>query len=196
MEHIPAPEAAPKYSKIKLFFENIFYIIVAIIVASLIQTFIVRPFIVSGASMDPVIQDKQYLIIDEVTYRMRSPERGDVVVFRSPPEPSKFYIKRIIGLPGETVHIKGSKVTIINSAHPEGFSLDEPYITHTAQNTLETKIPEGHYFVMGDNRSGSYDSRAWGPLPKENIRGRTLARLLPLQKIAYLPGKETYGQEK
>ncbi len=172
--------------------ENVLYIAAAIILAVLIQSFVIRPFIVSGASMDPGIENGQYLLIDEISYRMNEPERGDVIVFRAPPEPSKYYIKRIIGLPGETVQIKNGIVTIINSAHPGGLVLDEPYITHTQKDTMTKKVPAGEYFVMGDNRAASYDSRGWGTLPKKEIRGRALLRLLPISTIDYLPGKESY----
>jgi signal peptidase I len=159
-----------------------------------VQKFIIRPFVVNGASMDPTLTTGDYLLIDEVTYKLREPERGDVVVFRAPPEPSKFFIKRIIGLPGDTVSISGSKVTITNSQYPEGFVLSESFITHNSSNQLIKKVPEGEYFVMGDNRSGSFDSRSWGTLPKEEISGRALLRLLPIKEIDYLPGKVIYEQ--
>ncbi len=172
--------------------ENILYIVGAVLLAGIIQAFIIRPFIVSGTSMDPVIQNGQYLIIDEVTYHFHGPQRGDVIVFKAPPEPAKYYIKRVIGLPGETVKIKDGKVTIINTAHPEGFALDEPYITHISTDSGTYTVPADEYFVMGDNRSGSYDSRSWGFLPDANIRGRALVRLLPINTASILPGKEHY----
>jgi signal peptidase I len=172
--------------------ENILYIIGAVILAGIIQAFIIRPFIVSGTSMDPVIQNGQYLIIDEVTYHFHGPQRGDVIVFKAPPEPTKYYIKRVIGLPGDTVKIVDGKVTIIDTAHPEGFTLAEPYLTHLSTDSGTYVVPAGEYFVMGDNRSGSYDSRAWGFLPDANIRGRALVRLLPLNTVSVLPGKEHY----
>lgn len=184
-------------SRLKVFVVNIFYIGLAIGLAMLIQTFIARPFIVTGNSMDPVIKDKEYLIIDKLSYRLGSPKRGDVVVFRAPPEPSKFYIKRIIGLPGETVTIEGTTITITNSEHPNGFTLEEPFITHNIRSdSVTTTIPEDHFFVMGDNRDASFDSRSWGPLAKEAISGRALLRLLPFHTITYLPGKETYDETK
>jgi signal peptidase I len=189
------PRTAPAPSRFRSFLLNLFYIGLAIGLALLIQAFIIRPFIVSGNSMDPIIKDREYLIIDEVSYRLREPERGEVVVFRSPPEPTKFYIKRIIGLPGETVHIRDGVITIINSAHPNGFTLDEPYLTHHFKDDVSVTVPPDTFFVMGDNRSESYDSRGWGPLPEENIRGRALVRLLPLNRIDYLPGLETYSNE-
>lgn len=172
--------------------ENALYILGAAGLAVLIQSFVVRPFIVNGNSMDPTIQNQEYILIDQVTYKLEEPERGDVVIFRAPPEPKKFYIKRIIGLPGETVHIDGTKVTITNKENPNGFTLDEDFITHTQANNLSTTVPEDEYFVMGDNRAGSFDSRMWGTLPKEEIRGRAWLRLFPFTNITYLPGKITY----
>jgi signal peptidase I len=144
--------------------------------------------------MDPTLATGDYLLIDEVTYTLREPERGDVVVFKAPPEPDKFFIKRIIGLPGDTVSIEGSIVTITNAKSPKGFILSEPFITHTSINQIVVKVPLDQYFVMGDNRAGSFDSRSWGTLPKEDLRGRALLRLLPLKEIDYLPGKVTYEQ--
>lgn len=197
MESIPESMVAIKpRSRVAVFFENVAYILGAIGLAALIQAFIIRPFIVSGTSMDPNIQNKDYLMIDEVTYRFHEPARGDVVVFKSPPEPNKYYVKRIIGLPGDTVKITNGIITIINTAHPDGFTLDEPYITHTQRDSVTRTVTDGHYFVMGDNRSGSYDSREWGLLPIENIRGRALLRLLPLTNISYLPAHETYDTQQ
>lgn len=173
--------------------ENILYIIGAVLLAGIIQAFIIRPFIVSGTSMDPVIQNGQYLIVDEVSYHFDGgPQRGDVIVFKAPPQPTEYYIKRVIGLPGDTVKINDGKVTIINAAHPDGFTLDEPYITHPDTDSGTYVVPPGNYFVMGDNRAASYDSRSWGMLPDANIRGRALLRLLPVTTISFLPGKEHY----
>ena len=130
-----------------IFLENVLYFASAIGLALLIQAFIVRPFIVSGSSMDPSIKNGEYLIIDEITYRFSEPTRGDVVVFRAPPEPTKFYIKRIIGVPGDTVTIQGSTITITNESHPEGFVLSEPFITHTGSDNIRVVVPPGNYFV-------------------------------------------------
>jgi signal peptidase I len=186
------PTVVKSPSKLWIVIENILYFAGAIGLALLIQAFIVRPFIVSGNSMDPNIKNGQYLIVDEISYRLHEPTRGDVIVFRAPPEPTKFYIKRIIGIPGDTVSIKGSVVTITNTAHPNGLVLNEGFITHKSSDTIQVTVPTGSYFVMGDNRSGSYDSRAWGMLPEANIRGRALLRLLPLNTIDYLPAHTTY----
>lgn len=188
----PAPSMPTPRARFWIFIENIFYIGAAVGLALLIQAFVVRPFIVSGNSMDPDIKDKQYLIIDEVTYRFSEPKRGDVIVFKAPPEPSKYYIKRIIGLPGETVDIKAGVITITNTAHPNGLTLREDFITHKSSDDVHITVPAGEYYVMGDNRSGSYDSRSWGTLPEANIRGRALVRLLPLNSIAVFPAHVAY----
>ncbi len=196
MEPTTAPTPLPRKLRFKIILENALYVVAAIILASLIQAFVARPFIVSGNSMDPSITNRAYLIIDQITYRASAPERGDVIVFKAPPDPSKYYIKRIIGLPGETVVINESEVRIINNEYPDGFILEEPYITHAGNDRLRVVVPEGRYFVMGDNRSGSYDSRAWGSLPKSEIEGRVLVRLLPLKKIGIFPAAHIYSYEK
>lgn len=180
-------------SRWKRLLENVAYIGAAIILAVFVQHFLIRPFIVNGASMDPTLTTGDYLLIDRLSYRLRAPERGDVIVFKSPPEPDKYFVKRIVGLPGETVVIKKGIVSIINTAHPDGLILDEPFITHKKNDdTMTFTVPANNYFVMGDNRAGSYDSRMWGMLPEKNIGGRALVRLLPLTEIDYLPGKVEY----
>ncbi len=187
------PEIKRK-SNARIFLENVIYIVIAILLALIVQKFIIRPFVVNGESMDPTLATGDYLLIDEVTYKLHEPQRGDVVVFKAPPEPTKFFIKRIIGLPGDTVSITGSKITITNEANPKGFVLSEPFITHISNNQLVVTVPVDEYFVMGDNRSGSFDSRSWGTLPKANLRGRALLRLLPIKEADYLPGKVNYEQ--
>jgi len=192
MDTVPAKQPV-RSSRFRAIVSNILYIGAAIGLAALIQAFIIRPFIVSGDSMHPIIKNKEYLLIDEVSFRFRDPARGEVVVFRSPPEPTKYYIKRIIGLPGETVSIKNGVITIINTERPDGFTLNEPYIVNHLTDTNDYHVPEGSYFVMGDNRSASYDSRGWGALPQKAIKGRALVRLLPFSRIDYLPGATTYA---
>lgn len=177
---------------LKAFLENVLYVIGAIVLAIVIQTFVVRPFIVNGTSMNPTFVHGQYILIDQVSYRLNEPKRGDVVIFRAPPEPTKFYVKRIIGLPGETVEINGTVVTIKNKENPNGFTLAEPYVTHEQANNITATVPAGEYFVMGDNRAGSFDSRTWGTLQREEIRGRAWLRLFPFNSIDHLPGAVSY----
>lgn len=153
-----------------------------------IRLFIAQPFIVDGESMFPTFLDKDYLIIDELSYRFSPPTRGDVIVFRYPNDLSVFYIKRVIGLPGETVDISRGAVTITRE---DGSTLELPeeYVVYEdATYTLRTFVGEDEYFVMGDNRPRSSDSRVWGTLPKENIMGRAFMRLFPLKNASVFPG--------
>lgn len=153
-----------------------------------IRLFIAQPFVVDGDSMYPTFENHDYLVIDQLSYRFSEPARGDVVVFRYPNDPSVFYIKRIIGLPGETVHIKSGQVTVTRKDGTE-LALDESYVVHEdATYTLDSIVGEAQYFVMGDNRPRSSDSRVWGMLPKENIMGRAYLRIFPFAKAAVLPG--------
>lgn len=138
--------------------------------------------------MVPTFENGQYLIIDEISYRFEEPKRGDVVVFRYPNDPSQYFIKRVIGLPRETVKIKSGVVSVITPSG-ETIVLDESYVSrHGNGNDRSVSLANGQYFVMGDNRPESSDSRVWGVLPRENIVGRTFLRLLPIQEISIFPG--------
>lgn len=170
------------------FVEIVKFSVIAIIIVAPIRIFIAQPFIVSGASMDPTFETGQYLIIDQLSYRFDEPKRGDVVVFRFPPEPSTFFIKRIAGLPNETLKFINGELFVENA---DGESkIDEPYISKAnfSNDTLEVSLSEDEYYVLGDNRKGSSDSRIWGTLPKESILGRAFIRLLPITKAEILPG--------
>lgn len=172
--------------------ELIRFALITVLLALALRFYVAQPFIVSGASMVPTFHDKEYLIVDEISYRFENPSRGDVIVFHPPGQPAGiYYIKRVIGLPGETINIAGGKVTITNTKYPEGFVLDEPYISAEPTNILTRVLGSDEYFVMGDNRPFSSDSRTWGTLPRENITGRAFLRLLPLSKINIFPGKHT-----
>lgn len=176
-------------SKENSFWEIARFAIIALIIVLPVRWFIAQPFIVSGASMEDTFQDKEYLIVDQLYYRFNEPERGDVIIFRYPNDPSKYFIKRIIALPGETISISGSSVKIQNSSNPEGFDLQEPY-AQVSSDTPEQSVTlaSDEYFVMGDNRDHSSDSRTWGTLEREEIVGRALVRLLPPQRIELMPG--------
>lgn len=176
------------------FWELIKFIVISLAIVIPVRMFVMQPFIVSGLSMFPTFHDKEYLIVDELSYNFRDPVRGEVVIFKYPKNPSIFYIKRVIGLPNETVKIHGTTVTIINEEHPEGFLIDQPYVENTSTTPNETKLGDGEYFVMGDNRSASSDSRYWGALPRKNIIGRAYIRLLPIAQATVLPGEYTYDQ--
>ncbi len=166
--------------------ELIRFAILAAIIIIPIRTFIAQPFIVSGASMDPTFKDRDYLIVDELSYHLRSPARGEVVVFHPPQNEKTYYIKRIIGLPGETLTIKDSVISI--TKNDTTFNIDETYITDRTTPNMEKTLGAEEYFVMGDNRDASSDSRAWGTLPENHIKGRALLRILPLAQFDILPG--------
>jgi signal peptidase I len=168
-------------------------IIIALAIALPVRWFIAEPFIVNGASMDPTFATGQFLIVDRLTYDFKKPQRGDVIIFEYPNDPSTYYIKRIIGLPGETINIKDGKVTIINKDNPNGITLDEPYLSpeHLSRDTSSTTLTSTQYFVMGDNRAQSSDSRYWGPLESHFIIGRPIVRLIPVQTISLWPGQQS-----
>ena len=174
--------------------EMIRFAVLALVIVIPIRMFVAQPFIVSGLSMFPTFNNSEYLIVDEISYRFHEPTRGDVIIFRYPKDTSKFFIKRIIGLPNETVVISGNDVTIKNTTHPEGFTIPQPYVVNTANNTLEKVLGPDEYFVMGDNRSASSDSRYWGPVPRKNIVGRAYIRLLPFSSAKVFPGVFNYEE--
>ena len=164
--------------------------LIALIIVGPIRLFVAQPFVVSGASMNPTFKDSQYLIVDQLSYRFNEPQRGDVIIFRFPLDPSKFFIKRIIGLPNETIDIQNQTVTIITKENPKGFVLDESYLAqeNTRSGFLRTTLSSEEYFVMGDNRGESSDSRSWGGLGREYILGRTFVRLFPVTQFSLFPG--------
>lgn len=155
-----------------------------------IRTFVAQPFIVSGDSMYPTFTGHEYLIIDELSYHLREPTRGEVIVFRFPQDPKKHFIKRIIGLPGETVVVKNNEVWIKQG--DQTIKLEEPYVHQQFWNDTEITLGPNDYFVMGDNRPVSHDSRAWGPLPEKLITGRVFVRLFPLGQVGFLPGAANF----
>ena len=168
--------------------EVIKFILLAFIIIVPIRTFIAQPFIVSGASMSPTFESGHYLIIDEISYRFNEPQRGDVIVFKYPKDTSKFFIKRIIGLPGETIEIINGNVFVSSEENPEPVQIDEVYVTNESPGELATTLGQGEYFVMGDNRPASLDSRTWGVLERKFIKGRAYLRLLPVTKAEVFPG--------
>ena len=166
------------------------FLIVVVVIP--IRLFVVSPFVVDGESMHPTFENLDYLIVDELVYDFKTPARGDVIVFRYPGNPSVFYIKRIIGVPGETVAIDHGIITV-TAADGTRQTLAEPYIVNEdATYTKNVILSADEYFVMGDNRPNSSDSRVWGPLPKKNIIGRVDLRLLPVTKTGLFPGATTY----
>lgn len=152
-----------------------------------VRYFLIQPFYVKGASMEPNFHDHEYLIIDELSYRFSNPERGQVVVFRYPRNPQEYFIKRVVGLPGEQVQIKNGQVTIFNAEHPEGFTINEEYLSNDfiTFDSSDVKVSVGadEYFVLGDNRTASKDSRSFGPVNRSFITGKVLFRGWPIDEI-------------
>lgn len=174
------------------------WIIGIIILVKLIQGFLIQPFIVDGGSMLPAYHDKEFLLVDKLSYLVGEPKRGDVLIFKlyeggTTTYTGKYLIKRAIGLPGERVVVKDGITTIYNKDNPNGFILDESFVSYKdLQKTSDVTLDDHHYFVMGDNRAQSYDSRNWGPLSVEDIRGQVLVRLYPFSKMSYEPGQHRY----
>ncbi len=180
---------APSQKRPASFFEFVRFLIIISVVVFAIRLYIATPFIVSGSSMDPTFAHGEYLIVDELTYRLEEPKRGDVIIFRFPQKRTQFFIKRIIGLPGETIEIRDGTVYVKNEAAPHGFALDEPYLADGTAGSFAVTLGEGEYFVLGDNRSASFDSRSWGTLERKFIVGRALLRLFPLPSLTLFPGR-------
>ncbi len=185
----PAPKKEDSiFKKYALFaWDFIKIIIIAGIIVLPIRYFLFQPFIVKGESMVPNFQSGDYLIIDEISYRFIQPDRGDVVVLKYPLDTTQRFIKRIVGLPGETVEIKSGKITVLKDG--KNTVLDEKTYLPNLLNTdgsASVALGANDYFVLGDNRQFSYDSRRWGVLPKEDIVGRAIFRVFPFSAMSYI----------
>ncbi len=168
--------------------EIIKVVIISLAIIIPVRYFLIQPFYVKGASMEPNFHDHEYLIINEISYRFSEPQRGDIVVFRYPKDPSQYFIKRIIGLPGEKIKIKDNKVYIYNEKYPNGLELNEEVYLTEEENTpnlgkTEFILEQGEYFVMGDNRESSLDSRRFGSVPRRLIIGKAWIRGWPFDKV-------------
>jgi len=189
-KNIVVEETPEKKEKKESFWGEVlrFAFIVFLIVIP-IRIFIVQPFLVSGSSMQHTFEDSDYLMVDEISYKFNDPKRGEVIIFKFPTNTKQYLIKRVIGLPNETVEVSNNTVTIRNEANPDGFILKEGYIEEqTKSEYIKMTLKDDEYFVMGDNRKASADSRIWGSLNRSYIVGRALIRLLPLNKIDFFPG--------
>lgn len=194
---VDSQKLSPEKSGTSVFFsELIRFVFIAVFIVLPIRMFIAQPFIVSGASMDPTFENGEYLIVDEISYAFEEPQRGDVIIFKYPLDPSKYFIKRIIALPGEHLSVTEDTITIRNDENPDGFTLDETYLSHKTFGNVDVVLEEDEYFVMGDNRPASSDSRIWGPLKEEFIIGRALVRLLPVTRVNVFPGSHIYTLEE
>jgi signal peptidase I len=183
---------------LKNLFEFLKVVVISLLIILPIRYFIIQPFYVKGASMEPTFHDHEYLIIDEISYRFNRPERGEVVVFRYPQNPQEYFIKRIIALPKEKVELIDGDIFIYNNDNPDGFKLDESLYLAENVKTYNTEdeniiLGEDEYFVLGDNRYASKDSRTFGPLNKSFITGRVLLRGWPFSRFTVFKYSGTYS---
>src|SRR3989339_287756 len=171
--------------KAALFFLELIKIaVLAGITIFVIRYFLFKPFYVKGQSMEPNFYESDYLIIDEITYRFRIPERGEVIVLKSPVS-THYYLKRIIAIPGERIKIENGKVIIYNDTNPKGLILDESYLNGMdTSGSLSLTLGDDQYFVLGDNRGASFDSRRFGAISREDIVGKVWLRGWPLDRIS------------
>jgi signal peptidase I len=195
-ENYEEKEQEESYKGIFDFIKEIIKVVaISAIIVIPIRFYLIQPFFVSGASMVPQFHNGEYLIIDEFSYRNNPPQRGDVIVFHYPKDTSQYYIKRVIGLPGETVQIKNEQVVIYNKDHPWGLTLNETgYLKkdEITNGSIDTKLEDGQYFVLGDNRQASSDSRYWGVVDKKFIVGKVWIRAWPFDDVKVFSGQITY----
>ncbi len=173
--------------------ETVKFALLSLIIVAPIRIFIAQPFLVSGSSMSPTFSNGDYLIIDQLSYYFEKPERGQVIVFKYPNDTSKFFIKRIVGLPNEVVDLENGQVFIKPNIDSETrIELDESYIQNKdllGNGEVRFILGSDEYFVMGDNRIASSDSREWGPLQRKFVTGHVLLRLLPVNNVGFRPGQ-------
>lgn len=180
-----------------LFFDVIESVVVALSVFVVVYLFLVQPHQVKGASMDPTFHDGEYILTDKISYRFNQPQRGDVIVFKAPRNPDFDYIKRILGVPGDKILILDGTVYVNNQ------KLDEKYIESDTvilpgqyiKEGQEVSLSDGEYFVLGDNRSHSSDSRQWGTVPKKDIIGRAFFRYWPFTKFGLIGKPEVFTKQ-
>lgn len=168
-------------------------LVVAAAIFVVVYLFLLQPHQVRGASMEPNLSDGQYILTDKISYRFGDPNRGDIIVFKAPVDENFDYIKRIVGLPEETISMGDGNIIIKNPENPNGFTLEEPYSINgvnspgeVLSNGTEFTIPKDTYFVLGDNRGQSFDSREWGELPKENIIGKGWIKYWPIPDFSFI----------
>ena len=183
---------ASKSEILAFVWETIKVVVISLAIILPIRYYLVQPFFVNGASMEPNFENGDYLLVDEISYRFKEPNRGEVIIFHPPQDPQNYYIKRIIGLPGETVELTDGRIIIYNGQYPAGEQLDESqYLVKSRINEIaKVELGENEYYVVGDNRNNSLDSRRFGAIQFANIRGKALLRAFPFNKLAILKSPE------
>jgi len=175
-------------------YEIIKTITFVLLAAFIIRYFLIQPFVVEGQSMEPNFHNNEYLIVEKVSYRFHQPKRGEVIIFKAPNNPQFDYIKRIIGLPGETIKISNSNVYVNDIRLDESYltAAEKTYLTQDPKITIERSLGQDEFFVLGDNRTHSSDSREFGALNKSNIIGRVWVSVYPWNNFGTIPSQQ-YG---
>ena len=160
-------------------------LLLSVVIAVVVILFVYQPVKVEGTSMMPTLEDQQRIFINKFIYRLGSNEieRGDMIVFWFPHDPSKSYIKRVIGLPGDSVKVERGQVLVNKKP------LNESYVPDEFRDDIsrpETTVPPGNYYVLGDHRSSSNDSRSWGTVPRDYIYGKAVFAYWPLERMGVL----------
>lgn len=184
-----APPDGERRRRVGFFVELVQVLLVSALIVIPLRYYLVQPFYVKGASMEPNFYDHEYLFIDKLSYRTHDPIRGDIVVFHYPRDESQYFIKRVIGLPGETVEIADGKIKIYNTDHENGVVLDEhAYLAEEYTGSTRTiTLKQNEYFVLGDNRPSSLDSRIFGAVNRDHIVGRVWVRAYPFDRWRTFP---------
>ncbi len=190
-------DLTPIQKTLQFFVDLIKVICISLAIIVPIRYFLIQPFYVKGASMEPSFYDHEYLIINEITYRLNNPQRGDIVVFRYPKDPSQYFIKRVVGLPGEKVEITDGMVFVSDSLGNKKM-LDESGYLDSESKTIGEKswiLGDNEYYVLGDNRENSSDSRVFGPVRRDLIVGKVWFRGWPFWRVGFFPQVNYWGEE-
>ncbi len=198
MDELKPPKKGIVGEVFEFVWETLKVVVISLIIILPIRHYVIQPFFVKGSSMIPNFHNQEYIMVDKWTYRLGRPERGDVIIFKYPGDPKEYFIKRIIGLPGETVLAgNNNTVTVFNERYPGGFVLNEKgylpdenptyCITPTAWCGQKVTLGANEYYVMGDNREHSSDSRFFGPVDRSYFAGLAWLRLWPLTDIRFVP---------
>lgn len=157
-------------------------VVIAVVLAILIKLFLFQNFAIPSGSMEPTLYSGDYIGVNKIIYKLSEPKRGDVIVFKYPIDPKREFVKRLIGLPGETIQIRDNRVFIDNKI------IEQPFLPVGLNypNYGPFKIPSGKYFMMGDNRPHSNDSRSWGTVPQNNIIGKAIFIYWPVKRMQVL----------
>jgi signal peptidase I len=192
----PTPLRPSLISRVLSFLGELTHVVlISLAIIIPVRYFLIQPFYVKGASMEPNFYDKEYLIIDEISYRFHEPTRGDIIVFRYPNDPRQFFIKRVIGLPGESIQIGDGRVRVMDPATGEGGLLDETLYLGDAltAGAKEVTLGAGEYYLLGDNRGSSLDSRTFGPVKRDFFIGKVWLRGWPPERMRFFGEEDHRG---